>query len=92
MKLFGKEWGVMEKAGVYGVWDLLWRYTPACGDETVGICVHIPIVKELEMLRCSVGMKRQKWVDKLAQKRCLGKDSRTENLDARTKCDVRWKR
>lgn len=61
----------MEKAGVYPSASLRDRYTPVCGDETVGICLHIPIVKELEKVGCSFGKIRQKWVDELAQKRCL---------------------
>ena len=82
----------MEKAGVYGGWLSVWRYTPACGDETVGICLHIPIVKELEKAGFSFGKVRQKRVDKLAQKRCLTFCSITEIFHLETNRSARWKR
>jgi len=82
----------VEKAGVYPSASFRDRYTPACGDETVGICLHIPIVKELEKVGFSFGKILQKWVDKLAQKRCLGKNPRNKNLDTRTNSDERWKK
>ena len=59
----------MEKADVYSGWHLVWRYTSASGDGIVGICLHIPIVKELEKVGFSFGKIGQKWVDKLARKR-----------------------
>ena len=82
----------MEKAGVYCGGRPVWRYTPACGDETVGICLHIPIVKELEKVGFSYGKIRQKWVDKLAQKRCLTFLSIMEIFHLETKRSARWER
>ncbi|WP_312323951.1 hypothetical protein [Soonwooa sp.] len=82
----------MEKAGVYGGWLSVWQYTPACGDETVGICLHIPIVKELEKVGFSVGKIRQNWVDKLAQKRCLPFCSIMEIFHLETNHSARWER
>lgn len=51
----GKGWRGMEKAGVYPSALLRDWYTPACSDEMVGICLHIPVVKEQEKVGFSFG-------------------------------------
>lgn len=76
-KLLGNEWWAKEKAGVCSRWKLLWMYTSANSDETVGIGLHKPIVKELEKVEFSDWKKWQKRVRPFAQKGCLTKDSRS---------------
>lgn len=59
---------------------------------TVGICLHRPIVKELEKLGFSDWKKGQKRVRQFAQKGCLTKDSMILKCQLETTYDKRRKR